>query len=262
VPTTQQWAQALYTARRDRRPIDPLSEVDAALTADDAYAIQRHLTSMIIADGGELRGYKLGLTSWAMQESLGVNEPDFGPLLSSAMAGNGATIDIDQLIAPRIEAEIALRLGSPLTGPGVTRHHAAAAIDTAEAVLEVVDSRIRDWRIRLVDTVADLASTAMVVTGTQAVPLDDFEPRLCGMAIYRNGELAATGAGAAALGDPVAAVAWLANRLAPFGTTLEPGHLILTGALHAAFPIGPDDDIRADFDHLGSVQATCTGTRA
>jgi 2-keto-4-pentenoate hydratase len=120
-----------------------------------------------------------------------------------------------------------------------------------------VDSRIVDWRIRLVDTVADLASTALVVTGEQVVAIDSFEPRLCGMAIYRNGQLAATGAGAAALGDPIVAVAWLANRLGPMGTALEAGQLILTGALHAAFPITDGDVVHADFDHLGSVHASC-----
>ena len=259
MPTTQQWADALFAARRDGQPIDPPSEVDPQLSIADAYEIQRCITSMILEDGGELRGYKLGLTSAAMQESLGVSEPDFGPVLSSLTVASGTTIDVGRLIAPRIEAEIALQLGSPLTGPDISRQDAADAIVTGLAVLEVVDSRIVDWRIRLVDTVADLASTALVVTGEDVVAIDSFEPRLCGMAIYRNDRLAATGSGAAALGDPIAAVAWLANRLGPMGTGLEAGQIILTGALHAAFPITDGDVIHADFDHLGSVRASCTG---
>ena len=129
---------------------------------------------------------------------------------------------------------------------------AGASVSGAIAAIEMVDSRIEDWKIKLPDTIADLASSAAAVLSSRVMPVD-FDPKLCGMVISRNGETVATGAGAAALGDPVAAVAWLANKLAPFDITLEPGHFIMTGALHAAFDVQPGDLIEAEFDRLGPV---------
>jgi 2-keto-4-pentenoate hydratase len=251
--TADERAAQLYAARRDRRPVAPFSEVDPSLTAADAYEIQRRFVARLLDDGGTVVGYKLGLTSKPMQELLGVHEPDYGPVLSSMVHDDGVVLAVADYLQPRIEAEIALVLDEPLRGPGVTTVQAARAVGGAVAALELVDSRIEDWRISLVDTIADLASSAAIVLGSRVVPLDGFDPRLVGMVIRRNGAVEATGAGAAALGNPVGAVAWLANTLAPFDVTLEAGHVIMTGSLHRAFPVAPGDRIRAEFDRLGPV---------
>jgi 2-keto-4-pentenoate hydratase len=144
-------------------------------------------------------------------------------------------------------------LGDRLMGPGVTVTQAHAAIAGAVAAMEIVDSRIADWRIKLADTVADLASNGAIATSSRVVPITDIDTRLVGMTFTRNGELIDTAAGAAALGDPVAVVAWLANVLGDDGVALEPGHLIMTGALHAAVPMTPGDVFRAEFDRLGPI---------
>lgn len=254
----KEWAAELYAARRDRRPIPPITEREPDLTPADAYAIQQGLVELLLADGGSIVGYKLGLTSRPMQEMLGVNEPDYGPVLSSMVSDDGAEITLDRYIQPKVEAEIALVLDAPLQGPGVTAMQASRAIGGATPAIEMVDSRIADWKIKLVDTIADLASSAAIILGPRSIPVDGWDPRLVGMAVTRNGETTGTGAGAAALGNPVKAVAWLANTLAPFGVTLEPGHFVMTGALHAAFPVAPGDVVRADFDRLGPVTARFT----
>lgn len=152
-----------------------------------------------------------------------------------------------------MEAEIVFVLGERLQGPGVTITDARRALAGAVAAMEIIDSRIADWRIKLADTVADLASSGAMVTSSRIASLDELDVRLIGVTLTRNGELVDTGAGAAALGDPVAVVAWLANVLGEDAIALEPGHLIMTGALHAAVPLAPGDVFRAEFDRLGPV---------
>lgn len=253
--TPTAWAEALYAARRDRVPITPLTDADGNLGPADAYAIQQEFAAMMLRDGGSIVGYKLGLTSRPMQQLLGVDQPDYGPVLSSMVFDDGATLATTTLIQPKAEAEIALVLERPLRGPGVTDSDAAVAIAGARAAIEVIDSRIGDWKIKLVDTIADLASSGAIVLGPDVVPIDGWDPRLVGMVIAKNGEVQGTGAGAATMGNPVSAVAWLANTLAQFGVTLEPGHFVMTGALHAAFPVASGDTVHAEFDRLGSVIA-------
>lgn len=244
---------ALYEARRQRHPIEAFTATHPDLGMLDGYAIQQCLVSRLLSDGERIIGYKLGLTSKPMQELLGVDQPDFGPVFASTVFTDGALVEVDAFIAPRVEAEIAVTLGEDLTGPDCTPARAKAALASATAAIEIVDSRIRDWKIKLADTIADLASNGAIVLGGQAVPVTDMDLRLIGMAFTRNGELVATGAGAAALGDPAATVAWLANTLHPMGVTLKAGQVIMTGALHAMIPLQSGDVFRADFDHLGSV---------
>lgn len=247
-------AEVLHEAMRTVTPIPPLTSTEAGLTVDDAYAIQQDLVRRVLeVDGGRPIGYKLGLTSRPMQEMLGVEQPDYAPVLSSMVFPDGHTVDLDRYIAPRVEAEIALVLGADLKGPGVTPMQAWRAVEGAVAAIEMVDSRIQDWKIGLVDTIADLASSAATILAPRVVPLEGWDPRLTGMVVARNGAVADTGAGAAALGDPVGAVAWLANTLAPYDVTLEAGWFVMTGALHRAFPVSPGDVVRADFDRLGPV---------
>jgi 2-keto-4-pentenoate hydratase len=246
-------ARALYDARRTRVPIPPFTDDDPTLGMADGYAIQRELIELLLADGDRVVGHKVGLTSKPMQKMVGVDSPDYGPVLASTIYRDGDTIPASRFIAPKIEAEIVFVIGERLEGPGVTVTQAHAAIAGAVAAMEIVDSRIADWRIKLADTVADLASNGAMATSSRIVPITDIDTRLVGMTLTRNGELIDTGAGAAALGDPVAVVAWLANVLGGDGVALEPGHLIMTGALHAAVPMTPGDVFRAEFDRLGPI---------
>jgi len=246
-------ARALYDARRTRVPIPPFTDADPALGMADGYAIQRELIDLLLADGDRIVGHKVGLTSKPMQQMVGVDSPDYGPVLASTIYRDGDTIPVSRFIAPKVEAEIVFVIGERLMGPGVTVTQAHAAIAGAVAAMEIVDSRIADWRIKLADTVADLASNGAMATSSRVVPITDFDSRLVGMTLTRNGELVDTGAGAAALGDPVAVVAWLADVLGKDGVALEPGHLIMTGALHAAVPMTPGDVFRAEFDRLGPL---------
>ena len=246
-------ARALYDARRTRVPIPPFTDDDPSLGMADGYAIQRELIQLLLADGDRIVGHKVGLTSKPMQKMVGVDSPDYGPVLASTIYRDGDTIPAGRFIAPKIEAEIVFVIGERLEGPGVTVTQAHAASAGAVAAMEIVDSRIADWRIKLADTVADLASNGAMATSSRIVPITDIDTRLVGMTLTRNGELIDTGAGAAALGDPVAVVAWLANVLGGDGVALEPGHLIMTGALHAAVPMTPGDVFRAEFDRLGPI---------
>jgi 2-keto-4-pentenoate hydratase len=246
-------ADALYDARRNRTPIPPFTETMPDLGLLDGYAIQQHLVARLLADGEAIAGYKLGLTSEPMQRLLGVDQPDFGPIFSSGVFSDGLMLSVDAFIAPRIEAEIGVVLGRDLSGPGCTPAGAGSATEGLVAALEIVDSRIVDWRIQLADTVADLASGGAIALSGRIVAVDGFDPRLLGMVFTRNGEVVATGAAAAALGDPFAAVAWLANTLAPLGIVLPAGAVIMTGALHAMVPIAPGDVFRAEFDRLGPI---------
>jgi 2-keto-4-pentenoate hydratase len=251
-------AKALYEARRTRTPIAPFTDADPTLGMADGYAIQQELVRLLLADGDRVIGYKVGLTSVPMQKMIGVDSPDYGPVLASTVYADGATVPLSAFIAPKVEAEIVFTLGARLQGPGVTVDQARAAISGASAGLEIVDSRIADWRIKLADTVADLASNGAMATATTTVPITDFDPRLTGMVMTRNGELVDTAAGAAALGDPVAVVAWLANTLGEHGVALEPNHVVMTGALHAAVPLSPGDKFTAEFDRLGTVTIQVT----
>ena len=255
----QKFADDLYTARRDGTAIAPISASVPELGVAEGYAIQRALVDRLLADGEKIVGFKLGLTSAPMQTLLGVNEPDFGPVFASTIYRDGAQVDVSALIAPRVEAEIAVVLASDLTGPDCTPADAYQATKGLLAAIEIVDSRIVDWKIGIGDTIADLASSGALALASRVVPVTQVDPRLIGMVFTRNGELLATGAGAAALGDPMAAVAWLANTLAPMGVRLQAGSVIMTGALHAMVPVAPGDTFRAEFDHLGPITLRIVG---
>lgn len=246
-------AQALLAARDTGVAIDPFTDAQPDLDMADGYAIQTHLVRSLTDRGETIAGYKLGLTSRPMQELLGVDSPDFGPVFASTVYADGAELPVDAFIAPRMEAEIAVVLQSDLAGPDCTPLAARQATAGLVAALEIVDSRIKDWRIKLADTVADLASNGAIAISSSLVPVEDFDPRLVGMVFTKNGEMVATGAGAAAMGDPMATVAWLANTLAPQGVVLPAGSIIMTGALHAMVPVAPGDVFRAEFDRLGPI---------
>lgn len=248
-------AADLYQARQTRIAIPPLTARYPDLSMADAYRIQQELVALLAADGERTVGYKLGLTSTPMQQLLGVDSPDFAPVLSSHVNPDGAAVMAGSFIAPRVEAEIALVLGADLRGPDCTALDVAAAVRGAVPALEIVDSRIADWKIKLADTIADLASSGAVVLGPVITPAAGLDLRLTGMVLTCDGELVATGAGAAALGNPLQAVAWLVQTLHPLGGYLRAGQFIMTGALHAAVGITAGQNYRAEFDRLGPVGA-------
>ena len=188
-----------------------------------------------------------------MQQLLGVDEPDFGVLTDAMLVEDGDLIPLSRLVQPRVEAELAFVLSRDLAGPGVS---AAVALDAIAGVLpavEIVDSRVADWKIKLVDTVADNASSGLFVIGGRMRPVADLDLRLLGVAVSRNGELLDTGAGAAILGNPARCVAWLANKLGSLGDGLRAGDIVLPGAVHKMVPVQPGDVFRAEYAHLGAV---------
>ncbi len=246
-------SDALDAAERNRAAIAPLTEQFPGLDLDGAYAIQRDWIMRRLGRGGRLFGWKVGLTSLAMQRLLGVDEPDFGQLLDNTQLSDGSTLASSELVWPRVEPEIAFRLRSALKGPGVT---AADILDaTAELLpsLEIVDSRVRDWKIKLADTVADNASCGRFVIGSKGTAPGEFDLRLTGMNFYVDDELVSSATGAAVLGNPAGAVAWLVNTLSTFGEALQAGQIVMPGALVAAVDATPGMTFRADFDRLGSV---------
>jgi len=251
-------ASILYEARRTGIPVEPFTDNDPSLGLADGYAVQQHLVRMLLADGDRISGYKVGLTSKPMQQMIGLDSPDYGPVLASTVYPSGAEVPLRRFIQPRIEAEIVFVLGERLEGPGISVADASRATAGVAAAMEIIDSRIAGWRIKLADTVADLASNGAVAISSRIVPLAGLDTRLIGMLLTRNGELAETGAGAAALGDPLRVVAWLANTLGEHGITLESGHLVMTGSMHAAVPMAAGDVFRADFDRLGPVTVRVT----
>jgi 2-keto-4-pentenoate hydratase len=246
-------AQRLLEAECTRHPIPPLTSQYPEITAEDAYAIQLAIIEEKKRLGASVVGKKAGLTSQAMQKFFGVTEPDYGHLLSGMMVEDGGVISREEVIQPRAEPEIAFVLEKDLQGPGVTALDVLAAAKYVVPALEIIDSRIADWKIKLADTVADNASCGKVVVGGRVLRADSLDLRLIGVVLERNGEIVATGAGAAALGNPAIAVAWLANKLATLGQGLKAGEFVLPGSLTAAFDGRPGDNIRATFDKLGPV---------
>lgn len=249
----QALAERLFAAERDRTPISPLTDEHPDLTVEDAYAIQTINIERRVGEGRLVRGRKVGLTSAPMQQLLGVNEPDFGVLMDDMFIEDGDEISLDTLLQPRIEAEVAFVMGKDLAGPGVTTSNALAAIEGALPAVEIVDSRVVDWKIKLADTIADNASSGRLVIGGRLTPVTELDLRLVGMALSRNGRVIDTGAGAAALGNPARCVAWLANKLATFGAVLRAGDVVLPGAVHRMVPVEPGDVFRAEFARLGTV---------
>lgn len=241
----------LHAAWEEARPVPPLTERHPGITIADAYEVQRRLVARRRARHGGVIGKKIGVTSRAVMDMLKVGEPDFGVLLAGMACRDGETIERARLIAPRAEGEIAFVLKKRLAGPGVTAAMVLAATEFIMPCFEIVDSRIQDWRIRIQDTVADDASSALFVLGDRAVRPDAVDLRTIGMVLERNGEVVATGAGAAALGSPLNAVAWLANTLGRFGEALEAGEVILSGSLAAMVPIAPGDTFRVSLGGVG-----------
>ena len=248
-----QEARELYQAEKTKRVLRPFTEKYSGITPEDSYRIQLALIEMKKADGAKVVGKKIGLTSKAMQKMLNVDQPDYGHILDNMVLQDAAAFRIDELIQPKIEPEIAFILDRELKGPGITPMQVLAATRFVVPALEIIDSRIEGWKIKLCDTIADNASSARIVLGNSARRVDDLDLKLVGMVLERNGEIVQTGAGGAVLGHPAAAVAWLANAVGQFGVSLNAGDIIMPGALCAAADVGAGDLLQATFAGLGSV---------
>jgi 2-keto-4-pentenoate hydratase len=250
-----QLANELSAAYRTRRPVAPLVDRFPGLTIADAYDIQQAQVERWKADGWVVKGRKVGLTSAVMQRQMGVHQPDFGVLHDGMFFLESEIIATATFLQPRVEAEVAFVLKQQIAGPGVTIAEAAAAVDFMLPALEIIDSRIHDWRIGIVDTIADNASSGGVVLGIGLTQLTGLDLRALGCNLYRNGQLAATGASGAVLGSPLASLTWLANVLGAHGEVLHSGEVILPGSFTASQPVEPGDIWTAQFAALGSVTA-------
>lgn len=248
-------ADRLLGVYRTRQPIEPLSPDHPGADIEFAYRVQQLQVQQWVRDGDVVKGHKVGLASRAIQRQMDVDQPDFGHLTASMFHLEHAPIPPTQFLQPRIEPEIAFVLGRPLAGPGVTVAEAVRAVDFVLPALEVVDSRIRDWQISIVDTIADNASSGGVILGSRPIALDSVDLRLAGCTLHIDGSLVATGAGGAVLGSPINALVWLANTVGPLGVTLEPGHVVLPGSMTRAFPVAPGQTVVANINGLGSVTA-------
>ena len=247
-------ALALREAEASRKPIAPLAARWPELAIDDAYAIQRANIERRVEAGASVRGHKVGLSSKAMQEMMGVREPDFGHLLDDMFVFEGGEVAMTDLIQPRVEVEVAFVLGAPLPAKGCNAADVIRATEFILPSIEIIDSRIADWKIGIVDTVADNASSGKVVLGGNPIRLDDGDVRGIGVEMKRNGDVVETGTSAAVLGNPVTAVAWLANTVGAFGVLLEAGHVVMPGSCTRAVDVTARDVVRADFDRLGHVE--------
>ena len=251
---TRLW-EAQFSGESCLAPSDDYPDLDVEM----AYAVQdrvmqwRQNKKGLHGKQATKIGRKIGLTSPAIQNWLGVSEPDFGVLLDDMVVMDSMSASTSMLLQPRIEAEVAFVLQDDISGPGVTTADVVCATDHVLPALEIIDSRIADWDITYEDTIADNASSGLFVLGNSPKRLENVDLRLAGMKLCQNGRLVSTGAGAACLGHPVNAIVWLANKLGEFGQTLRAGEVILSGALGPVTDVSGGDFVRAEIDGLGSV---------
>ncbi len=250
----EKYGAELYAALRDRRTVPPLIARDADLSADDAYAISLDFLARRRKDGEKVVGKKIGVTSKAVQDMLGVHQPDFGFLTDWMQVGEEISVDGKALIAPRAEAEIAFVLKDSLNGPGVTAADVVAATDYIAPCFEIVDSRIQDWKISIIDTVADNASCGVFVVGDAKADPRELDLPALHVTVTKNGAPLSEGYGSAVQGDPAQAVAWLANTLGAYGVTLDAGDVILSGSLVPLEPAAKGDVFEMTLHGVG----TCT----
>jgi 2-oxopent-4-enoate/cis-2-oxohex-4-enoate hydratase len=251
--TIQRHGDALYQALVQREPIEPLTNREPSITIDDAYRIQLRMIERRLDAGETVIGKKIGVTSKVVMEMLGVDQPDFGHLLSGMVFNEGEAVDASKLIAPRAEAEVAFVLARDLEGPGVTAADVLRATDFVLPCFEIVDSRIRDWKIRIQDTVADNASCGVFTLGGTKQSPRELDLALAGMVLEKNGEVVSTSCGAAVQGSPVNAVAWLANTLGRLGIALKAGDVILSGSQSPLVPVKAGDSLHCAVGGLGST---------
>jgi len=245
-------ADILITAEKQRKQATQLSKTWPGITMEYAYAISREVADRKIAGGAKLIGYKVGLTSKAMQRSSQIDEPDYGHLLDSMLIADGARVAHENFCLPRVEVELAFVLGKPLRGPGVSLTDVLRATEYVVPAIEIVDARLQDPR-KIFDTVSDNGAAAGIVTGGRPVGPLEVDLRWVGGIMYRNSEIEETGVAAGVLGHPALGVAWLANKLGQHGVTLNAGHLVLAGSFTRVVFARKGDTLHADFGALGGL---------
>src|ERR1700752_1278894 len=248
----RQAADILMTAARERKQAVQLTKTWPDIAIEDSYAISTEVAKRKIAAGARLIGHKVGLTSKAMQRSSQIDEPDYGHLLDDMMIADGAKIPHANYCRPRVEIELAFIMGKPLKGPGVGLAEVRPATEYFVPGIEIVDARLQDQR-KIFDTVADNGAAAGIVVGGRPVGPMEVDLRWVGGVMYRNSEIEETGVSAGVLGHPALGIAWLANKLAPFGGVLEPGNIMLSGSFIRPVWAEKGDTLHADFGPLGGV---------
>jgi 2-keto-4-pentenoate hydratase len=251
-------ADLLARAEADREPVAPLVDAFPDMDVVDAYEVQLLNIRRRVRAGATVLGHKVGLSSLAMQQMMGVDEPDYGHLLSDMEVSSDSPVEAGRYCYPRVEVEVGFVLGATLPGEGCTEEDVLDATEAVAPAIELIDSRIRDWRIGLVDTIADNASSAGFVLGPERVKPRDIDLLGIDAVLRRNDEVVAEGRSDAVLGNPVTAVAWLARKVASFGVRLEAGHVILPGSCTRAIDARPGDDFVAEFAGLGAVTLSFT----
>jgi len=248
-------AQAIRKAWDTGTACPPVRDSLPANDVDAAYAVQKINTGKWLDEGRRLTGRKIGLTAKAVQKQLGVDQPDYGMLFADMCYVDGEEMPASRLMQPRVEAEVALVLEKDLTQSQLTLPDMIAATAYALPAIEVVGSRIAKWDIKIVDTIADNASSGLFVLGTKPVKLDQIDLRMCGMVMENKGDQVSIGAGVACLGNPLTAALWLARKMVDVGMPLRAGDVIMTGALGPMAPVVPGDVLEARISGLGSVRA-------
>ncbi|CAG9176782.1 2-oxopent-4-enoate hydratase [Cupriavidus laharis] len=247
-------ATSLRHAAQERQPIPPVREALAGMGVDGAYAVQDINTAYYLETGRRLTGRKIGLTSKSVQQQLGVDAPDFGMLFADMELAPDEEVAPGRVLQPKVEAEVAVVLERDLTHEHVTLSQLMSAIGYVLPAVEIVGSRIRDWDIRLLDTIADNASSGLYALGTQPRKLSEVDLRTCGMLMERKGDVVSLGVGAACLGHPLNAALWLARKMAEVGRPLQAGDVIMTGALGPMVTVSPGDVIDTTIAGLGAVR--------
>ena len=247
-------AAGLADAEHSRVPITPLTAAHPDIDVVDAYEIQLINIRARLDDGARVIGHKVGLSSEAMQKMMGVDEPDYGHLLADMEVFEDVPVDTSRFLFPRVEVEVGFILADDLPGAGCTEDDVLAATAAYAPSIELIDTRIRDWKIALCDTIADNASSAGWVLGPQRVSPKDIDIKTIDAVLTRNGEVVAEGRSDAVLGNPVTAVAWLARKVDSFGVRLKAGDIVLPGSCTRAIDARPGDKFVADFAGLGSVR--------
>jgi 2-keto-4-pentenoate hydratase len=246
-------AADLAQAERSRVPIAPLTDASPDIDVVDAYEIQLINIRQRVAEGARVIGHKVGLSSEAMQKMMNVDEPDYGHLLDEMQVYEDRPVATANYLYPRVEVEVGFVLADDLPGAGCTEDDVLAATAAFAPAIELIDTRIRDWKIKLCDTIADNASSAGWVLGEARVSPKDIDIRNIDAGLTRNGEVVAKGRSDAVLGNPVTAVAWLARKVEGFGVRLKAGDIVLPGSCTKAFDANPGDEFVADFEGLGAV---------
>lgn len=254
VATRERLAADLAEAERSRNPLDPLTSGHPDIDVVDAYEIQLINIRQRIAEGARVVGHKVGLSSEAMQTMMGVDEPDYGHLLADMEVFETVPVPAGNYLYPRVEVEVGFILADDLPGKGCTEDDVLAATAAYAPAIELIDTRIKDWKIALCDTIADNASSAGFVLGQQRVSPKDIDIKTIDAVLTRNGEVVAEGRSDAVLGNPVTAVAWLARKVDGFGVRLKAGDIVLPGSCTRAIDARPGDAFVADFAGLGCVR--------